>query len=224
MPLMKRYIKFRNCNAATLSKILGTSYNVRKSIIGKLTHAVSEHGKQQYNFETLQRSEKLQSQRLVQSQKLELSPTSTSLLLDHLGIFNANGFEFEINDDGIRLKTIPMSRNTIFGKQDIDELLHILSDGGDVQGGTPRPSRVRAMFASRACRSSVMIGDILSKKDMQKLVSQLSTLNQPWNCPHGRPTMRHLVNLTSLRAKIEDYSGEEQAVQHVAHSVELIES
>ena len=122
---------------------------------------------------------------------------SQSILLDNIHIFNANGFEFEIGED-IKLKTIPMSRNTIFGKSDVDELLHILNEGSDVLGGTPRPSKVRSMFASRACRSSVMIGDALSKKDMYRLVSQLSTLEQPWNCPHGRPTLRHLVNLTIL--------------------------
>ena len=127
-----------------------------------------------------------------------------SLLLDNLETFQANGFEFEISEEDIRLKTIPMSKNTIFGKSDIEELLHILNEGGEVQGGTPRPSKVRSMFASRACRSSVMIGDVLNMKDMYKLVRNLSNLDQPWNCPHGRPTMRHLVNLTSLRSNIKD--------------------
>ena len=128
---------------------------------------------------------------------------SQSILLDNIHIFNANGFEFEIGEE-IKLKTIPMSRNTIFGKSDVDELLHILNEGSDVLGGTPRPSKVRSMFASRACRSSVMIGDALSKKDMYKLVSQLSNLEQPWNCPHGRPTMRHLINLASLRTDMDN--------------------
>lgn len=34
---------------------------------------------------------------------------------------------------------------------------------------TIRPSRVRGMLASRACRSSIMIGDALSKKEMEKV-------------------------------------------------------
>lgn len=33
------------------------------------------------------------------------------------------------------------------------------------------PSRVRAMLASRACRSSVMIGDPLGRREMQKVTS-----------------------------------------------------
>ena len=32
---------------------------------------------------------------------------------------------------------------------------------------------------------------LLSSKD-----AQLARLEQPWNCPHGRPTMRHLGSLS----------------------------
>ena len=124
------------------------------------------------------------------------------MLIENMNIFKANGFEFEVNEEDIKLKTIPISKNTVFGKSDIEELLHILNENSDVQGGIPRPSKVRAMFASRACRSSVMIGDDLNTKAMYKLIRQLSNLQHPWNCPHGRPTMRHLINMASLRSKL----------------------
>jgi DNA mismatch repair protein PMS2 len=55
-----------------------------------------------------------------------------------------------------------------------------------------RPEKVKAMLRSRACRKSVMIGMDLDKKKMLSIVSNLSTLDSPWNCPHGRPTMRFL--------------------------------
>ena len=58
-----------------------------------------------------------------------------------------------------------------------------------------RPTKVRAMFASRACRSSIMIGQNLEKKTMYNILQNLTTLDAPWNCPHGRPTMRHLFVL-----------------------------
>ncbi|KAK9891927.1 hypothetical protein WA026_017411 [Henosepilachna vigintioctopunctata] len=61
-----------------------------------------------------------------------------------------------------------------------------------------RPSRLRAMFASRACRKSVMIGKSLSNKDMKQLIVHMGEIDQPWNCPHGRPTIRHLINLDLL--------------------------
>lgn len=55
-----------------------------------------------------------------------------------------------------------------------------------------------AMFASRACRGSIMIGTALSQKEMEAVVKRLADLGQPWNCPHGRPTMRHVKDLTEI--------------------------
>jgi DNA mismatch repair ATPase MutL len=43
-----------------------------------------------------------------------------------------------------------------------------------------RPSRIRAMFASRACRKSVMIGKSLTKTDMRRLVDHMGEIEQPW--------------------------------------------
>ncbi|KAF9167524.1 Mismatch repair endonuclease pms2 [Actinomortierella ambigua] len=61
-----------------------------------------------------------------------------------------------------------------------------------------RPSKVRNLFASRACRRSVMIGDVLKLSQMKKIVRHMGEIDQPWNCPHGRPTMRHLLDLSEL--------------------------
>lgn len=41
----------------------------------------------------------------------------------------------------------------------------------------------------------VMIGTALSVNEMKKLVVHMGEIKHPWNCPHGRPTMRHLANL-----------------------------
>ncbi|KAF8980209.1 Mismatch repair endonuclease pms2 [Entomortierella lignicola] len=61
-----------------------------------------------------------------------------------------------------------------------------------------RCSKVRALFASRACRRSVMIGHVLNHSQMKKIVRHMGEIDQPWNCPHGRPTMRHLLDLVEL--------------------------
>ncbi|KAL7471203.1 hypothetical protein ACHAXS_011467 [Conticribra weissflogii] len=52
-----------------------------------------------------------------------------------------------------------------------------------------------AMFASRACRGSIMIGDALSRKEQNAVVEKLHKVDIPWNCPHGRPTMSHVRSL-----------------------------
>ncbi|CAH0584148.1 unnamed protein product [Chrysodeixis includens] len=156
-----------------------------------------------YNFETLQKTTELTSQKLVLPQLLELSGVNEQILMDNLDVFKKNGFTFEINENElptkrVKLLTLPMSKNWIFGKEDIEELLFMLRESPSEYC---RPSRVRAMFASRACRKSVMIGTALSKADMKKLVDHMAEIDKPWNCPHGRPTIRHLVNLAMIHTK-----------------------
>lgn len=149
----------------------------------------------------MQKKTILETQKLLHPQTLELTASSEATLLENVEIFHKNGFEFYIKESAavgqrVKLISVPVSRNWTFGKSDIDELLFMLSDS---PGVLCRPSRVRQMFASRACRKSVMIGTPLTISDMKKLVSHMEEIEQPWNCPHGRPTMRHLFNLNILK-------------------------
>ncbi|KAM9426324.1 mismatch repair endonuclease PMS2 [Pholidichthys leucotaenia] len=156
-------------------------------------HATDE----KYNFEMLQQHTVLQGQKLIVPQKLHLTAVSENILIENVEIFRKNGFEFVIDEDAqvmerVKLVSLPTSKNWTFGPGDIEELIFMLSDSPGVMC---RPSRVRQMFASRACRKSVMIGTALSVSEMKKLVVHMGELEHPWNCPHGRPTMRHLANL-----------------------------
>ncbi|KAJ8363841.1 hypothetical protein SKAU_G00126720 [Synaphobranchus kaupii] len=156
-------------------------------------HATDE----KYNFEMLQQHTVLQGQRLIAPQKLQLPAVSETVLIENLEIFQKNGFEFIIDEEAqvmerVKLVSLPTSKNWTFGPSDIEEMIFMLSDSPGVMC---RPSRVRQMFASRACRKSVMIGTALNTSEMKKLVVHMGEIEQPWNCPHGRPTMRHLANL-----------------------------
>uniref|UniRef100_A0A7N9AWV9 Mismatch repair endonuclease PMS2 n=1 Tax=Mastacembelus armatus TaxID=205130 RepID=A0A7N9AWV9_9TELE len=156
-------------------------------------HATDE----KYNFEILQQHTVLQGQKLIVPQKLHLTAISENVLIENIEIFRKNGFEFLIDEDAqvmerVKLVSLPTSKNWTFGPADIEELIFMLTDSPGVMC---RPSRVRQMFASRACRKSVMIGTALSGSEMKKLVVHMGEIEHPWNCPHGRPTMRHLANL-----------------------------
>uniref|UniRef100_A0A8D8EQT0 Mismatch repair endonuclease PMS2 n=1 Tax=Culex pipiens TaxID=7175 RepID=A0A8D8EQT0_CULPI len=172
-------------------------------------HATDE----KYNFEDLQRNTVLQNQKLVVPQPLELTAVNEMILMDSLEIFEMNGFQFEVDGGAeptkkIKLVAKPFSKNWEFGKEDIDELIFMLQDA--VPNTVCRPSRVRSMFASRACRKSVMIGKALTVAEMRRLVTHMGQIEQPWNCPHGRPTMRHLVNLTMLEQTTPEQEHDEQ--------------
>lgn len=156
-------------------------------------HATDE----KYNFEMLQKNTILVGQKLIHPQSLHLTAVNESILMENIDIFRKNGFEFVINEtapptDRIFLHSIPTSKNWVFGQEDIEEMIFVLSD---TPGVMCRPSRIRQMLASRACRSSVMIGTALTQSEMKKLLLHMGDIDQPWNCPHGRPTIRHLINL-----------------------------
>ena len=176
-------------------------------IVGKLEDdlfIVDQHAAdEKYNFEILQLKHSLQGQKLIHPIPLELTYTNENILKDNIEIFKKNGFDFEILEPSrenvevscIRLLAVPSSRNWTFSVDDVHELIFLLSDS---PGRMCRPSRVRAMFASRACRMSYMVGTALDKATMKRIISHLGEIDHPWNCPHGRPVMRHLLNLKRL--------------------------
>jgi len=57
-----------------------------------------------------------------------------------------------------------------------------------------RPRKVWQLLACKACRGAIMIGKGLRTSEMERVLMNLSQLEQPFNCPHGRPTMRHLID------------------------------
>jgi DNA mismatch repair protein MutL len=44
-------------------------------------------------------------------------------------------------------------------------------------------------IARLACRSAVKANDILSLEEMKKLLDDMKYLDEPFTCPHGRPTI-----------------------------------
>lgn len=167
-------------------------------------HAADE----KYNYERLQRTVTLQNQRLVRPKPLELTAIEEEVILDNPDALKANGFEIDatsdVTDDDstrrrCRLVALPMSGEKTFDLSDLEELLHLLSETPSGSTEVPRPRKVQRMLAMRACRSSIMVGKTLTLKQMQKVVRHMGEMEKPWNCPHGRPTMRHLASLAAWR-------------------------
>jgi len=129
---------------------------------------------EKYNFERLQASTIVQSQRLVQPKTLELTAIEEEIVMENLAAIEANGFVVKVDQSGnmpvgqrCQLVSLPVSRETTFSITDLEELLALLVE--NPAGSIPRPSRVRKMFAMRACRSSIMIGRTLTLKQMGKV-------------------------------------------------------
>lgn len=165
------------------------------------------------NFERLQATTIVQNQRLVQPKTLDLTAVEEEIVLENRSALEKNGFIVAVDDSGnepigrrCKLVSLPLSKEVVFGIRDLEELIVLLSEmpsstatagpgdsGSDVY--IPRPDKVRKMFAMRACRSSIMIGKNLTQRQMERVVRDMGAIDKPWNCPHGRPTMRHLMSL-----------------------------
>ncbi|KAF6747529.1 hypothetical protein DFP72DRAFT_604810 [Ephemerocybe angulata] len=168
-------------------------------------HAADE----KYNFETLQLTTKLQSQKLLRPRVLELTAADELVASENVQVLKDNGFEVNVLSESpgeghggsrLQLTAQPVSKNTVFDLKDLEELIHLLRDSSS--GTMVRCSKARAMFASRACRKSVMVGMPLNHSQMLTVVRHMGTMDQPWNCPHGRPTMRHLADIRAMGAPL----------------------
>lgn len=145
---------------------------------------VDQHASdEKYNFEMLQKEVIMQYQKLAIPQNLELTAVNEMILIEHLEVFEKNGFKFLIDEQAdptkrVKLISKPFSKQWEFGKEDIDELIFMLHDAP--KGTICRPSRIRKMFASRACRKSIMIGKALNKTVMRSLIDHMGEMDLPW--------------------------------------------
>ncbi|KAF3314119.1 hypothetical protein TWF173_004988 [Orbilia oligospora] len=201
------FAKMRIAGQFNLGFILATRLSEKGDGVNDLFIIDQHASDEKYNFERLQAETVVQNQPLVRPKVLELSAMDELVVMDNMDVLKKNGFVVEIDDEGpvgkrCRLVSLPMSKDKVFDLKDFEELLHLIREHPN--DDTVRPSKVRAMFAMRACRSSIMIGRTLGLKDMKKVVKHMGELDKPWNCPHGRPTMRHLCDVGQLECWGED--------------------
>jgi DNA mismatch repair protein PMS2 len=154
--------------------------------------------------------------------KVHLSVTDALTVNVHSEVFKLNGFKIRAAESEgsncFEILSLPYSKKVMFDVNDFHELLQKVNENQDMKESplltvvsdrskrtnegdklmhkeVLRPKKVYAMLASRACRQSIMIGRDLDHKTMRKVVTNLTTLESPWNCPHGRPTLRFLKKL-----------------------------
>ena len=164
-------------------------------------HAADEKFRYEHNW----RNTKIRTQPLLAPLILNLSAADELFLIEKREVFERNAFVLTVDENaqaGSRVKVsgVPSAKGITFGTKDIHEFIALLAEFKDVarDEDLPRFPKLHSLFASKACRSAVMIGTALALPGMKKLLDQLATLDGPWSCPHGRPTIRHLSLIHSL--------------------------
>lgn len=157
-----------------------------------------------FNFHRLSASTTLTPQPLVKPHQLHLTAIEEETIMESIPTLQKNGFTLTVDESGTepvgarcKLLALPTSRETTFDLHDLEELISLLSEAPTttMTAEVIRPTKVRKMLAMRACRSSIMVGKTLTHPAMQRVVRHMGEIDKPWNCPHGRPTMRHLACL-----------------------------
>ena len=76
-----------------------------------------------------------------------------------------------------------------FPSLDAEMLFHEILDALAEEGNLSEAESVYNKFASMACKASVKGNQLLSFQEAEALVQKLFTLENPYACPHGRPTI-----------------------------------
>ena len=104
----------------------------------------------------------------------------------HREDFEALGFEIEefgVSDFAIR--GVPLDlygyREEDFFREVLDELV--------AENVTGTPESIRIRIATMACKAAVKGNMRLTTTEAKELIDELLTLDNPYNCPHGRPTI-----------------------------------
>jgi len=102
-----------------------------------------------------------------------------------------------------------------FGNNDVRYADMTSSQQDQASNFITRIPKALSMFASRSCRSSIMIGIALLHKEMKKIVSRLADVEFLWPCPHSRPTLRHVGNLSTVVRNDEDRAVENMHLSEI---------
>ena len=118
---------------------------------------------------------------------LNLTMQEKELLETHMERFTGIGFEFEeFGIDSYAVRAVPDNLFSIAKKELLMEMLDSLSDEIRRNGSS---DLIDEKIASMSCKAAVKGNMRLSAAEVDTLIGELLTLENPYHCPHGRPTI-----------------------------------
>ena len=116
---------------------------------------------------------------------VSLSAKEETILKANWDVFSSLGFNIEeFGGNEYALRCVPMD---LYGHNEQSLFLSVLDElCEDDNKGT---LTIEQKIASMSCKAAVKGNNRLSKDEMMALIDQLLELENPYNCPHGRPTI-----------------------------------
>lgn len=117
---------------------------------------------------------------------LTLSIQESETLQKHLQYFKEIGFEIEeFGGKEYALRAVP---DNLFGIAKDDLFIEML-DALDSQPASASVDIIKDRVATMSCKAAVKGNHKLSVSEVHALIDELMTLENPYHCPHGRPTI-----------------------------------
>lgn len=103
-------------------------------------------------------------------------------LLESLGyqIENFGGKEYAVNG-------VPANLPNVGSKDLLIEIIDSMTT--EISGKSRTPQMLKEKIASMSCKAAVKGNNKLPREEVEELLKELMTLENPYHCPHGRPTM-----------------------------------
>mgnify|MGYP005754777187 FL=1 len=118
---------------------------------------------------------------------LSLSMQEAEVLTEHMDRFARIGFEIEpFGGEEFAVRAVP---DNLFGIAKKDLLIEMLDGLSDGLTTSMTPELIDEKVASMSCKAAVKGNNKLSAQEMDALIGELLTLDNPYHCPHGRPTI-----------------------------------
>lgn len=115
---------------------------------------------------------------------IHLSPKEEAVLLNYEEVFTKIGYEFqEFGQGSYAIRSVPLN---LYGSTE-EEMFHRLLNELMEKDGVYAPSVVMEKLASMSCKAAIKGNQRISFTEMENLMMQLMSLDNPYNCPHGRP-------------------------------------
>ena len=130
------------------------------------------------------KNRKIDMQMLLDPIILEFSNVDMLKIEKNIDLFLNFGFEIELfGNNHIMVRGVP----TIFGEVESEKfILQIIDNIDDL---TTSYDLKGDKFASMACRAAIKANDKIHPLEMKQLLYQMELCENPFTCPHGRPTI-----------------------------------
>lgn len=139
------------------------------------------------------------SQILLKPEIIELNQNEYDKILNYIDSFTRLGFKIEdFGDNSVVLREVPM----IFGMPTYVNFIRDIIDSLDKEISSNYEADLYKIM-KKACKASVKAGDDLSDMEIESLIRDLKNCENPYTCPHGRPTVvevsKHTISKLFLR-------------------------